>query len=310
MPTRAANPLDDEIRALYQGPLGDFTPGRQALAKRLQKAADPRAGEAKELRKPTPSAWAVNRLFGTEASALAALLAAGARARAGQAKAMTAGDGAAVREALEFARAEAGRLTERAAALFAESQGTPSAAVLERIRIDLDALALDPANAAQAERGWLDVDLEPPGFEVLAALQVAAEQGRGGERGPTTADRRPAAVPTGVSPSKNPQPSQQPAPQRTAAAPDAAAKRAAAEREQRIAAAAQEVARVEAHERGLREAAEAAAATASDATRAANEAVERAEQARRAAVEAKRLAEVARFELLRAREAWRRAGGA
>ena len=59
-------PLDDEIRALYHGPLGEFTPARQALAKRLKKEGDPRQGEVGALRKPSLSAWAVNRLFARE----------------------------------------------------------------------------------------------------------------------------------------------------------------------------------------------------------------------------------------------------
>ncbi len=177
MPGRAPK-LDDEVRDLYQGPLGDFTAGRQALAKRLRQAGDARAAEVAGLPKPPLSAWAVNRLFAHEPKGVATLVGAGERARAAQRKVVAKGDPAALRQAIEAARAEVERLTGRGTAILTEADRAPGEAIVERLRTNLEALAFNPAAAPVAERGWLDVDLEPPGFEVLAGLQLAAAGGR------------------------------------------------------------------------------------------------------------------------------------
>src|SRR5919202_1354546 len=76
--------LDDELDALYSGPLDEFVTARNALAGRLRKAGDREAAErVKELPKPPVSAWAVNRLARERAHELAALVAAGDRPRGG-----------------------------------------------------------------------------------------------------------------------------------------------------------------------------------------------------------------------------------
>lgn len=193
MPSRPAKP-DDDVRGLYSGSLADFIANRQALAKELRQAKDPRAAEVAKLRKPTPSAWAVNQLFAREARGMAALVGAGERARAGMRRA---GDAKSLREALKTIGVESQRLAalgvER---LVAEGGGAPGAAIVERLRTNLEALALDPAAAAVAERGWLDADLERPGFEVLAGLQIAAAGGAeaGGEAKPAARAAKGATV--------------------------------------------------------------------------------------------------------------------
>lgn len=180
------SPLDDEIRALYQGPLAEFIAARQALAKRLKKEGDAREAEVRALAKASVSAWAVNQLFAHEARAMAAFVGAGERARAAQRRA-AGGDPEALREALALIRNETPRLTARAVELVTAADRAPGEAIVERLRTNLDALALDPAVAAVASRGWLDEDLAPPGFEVMAALQVAAAGTR-----PATPARREA----------------------------------------------------------------------------------------------------------------------
>ncbi|HEX9670557.1 MAG TPA: hypothetical protein VGC93_13880 [Thermoanaerobaculia bacterium] len=194
MPARAPK-IDDEVRDLYQGHLGDFTAGRQALAKRLRQAGDARAAEVAGLAKPPLSAWAVNRLFAREPKGVAALVGAGERARAAQRKVVAKGDPAALRQAIEAARAEVERLTGRGAAILTEAERAPGEAIVERLRTNLEALAFNPATAPVAERGWLDEDLEPPGFEVLAGLQLAAAGGR-----PAAAAKTPPAKPAGKKP--------------------------------------------------------------------------------------------------------------
>jgi hypothetical protein len=199
MPPRAPK-LDDEVRDLYQGPLGEFTAGRQALAKRLRQAGDARAAEVAGLPKPPLSAWAVNRLFAREPKGVAALVGAGERARAAQRKVVAKGDPAALRQAIEAARAEVERLTERGTAILTEADRAPGEAIVERLRANLEALAFNPAAAPVADRGWLDEDLEPPGFEVLAGLQLAAAGGRAAAaaaKAPPAVAKTPSGKPAG-----------------------------------------------------------------------------------------------------------------
>ncbi|HEV8628704.1 MAG TPA: hypothetical protein VGV61_00200, partial [Thermoanaerobaculia bacterium] len=173
MPAKAAG-VEEEIRALYHGPLAAFIADRGALAKRLRQAGDGRESAVRALRKPSLSAWAVNQLFAGEAKAMAALVAAGERARATQQRVTAGGDAKPLREAIATIRAETTRLAARAVALLAAADRPPGEAIVERLRTDLEALALDPATAQVAARRWLDDDLEAPGFELMAALQVAA----------------------------------------------------------------------------------------------------------------------------------------
>jgi hypothetical protein len=175
-------PNDPDLRPLYHAPLADFVAARADLAKRLRQAKDPRAAEVRNLRKPSLSAWAVNQLFAQEPEAIAALIDAGERARAAQVDATEGADPQPLRDLLLDIRRQTARLTERAAALLTAADRAPGEAIVERIRHDLDALALDPATAPVAERGWLDEDLEPPGFEIVAALQLAAAGSRPAKR--------------------------------------------------------------------------------------------------------------------------------
>jgi hypothetical protein len=166
--------LDVELERLYRGPLDEFTPARNALAKQLRKLGSKKdADRVRALPKPTPSAWAVNLLFAREGEAMDALLAAGKRARAGQREAVAGRGAAALRESLEALRVLIDRLRRRGAGLLAESGRPVSRTLIERIGTDLQALALSPAAAGEAARRWLDRDLDPPGFEVLAGLQLA-----------------------------------------------------------------------------------------------------------------------------------------
>jgi hypothetical protein len=173
MPPRKAE-LDEEIQRLYRLPLEELIPARNALAARLRK--EKRTDDAAEVRslvKPTPSAWAVNALFEREPAKMEALLAAGKRARAAQREAVSGRGAEALREAIRAARGLSDELRWEAGQILAEQGRPPSRTMVERIAANLQALAFSPAAAEEAARGWLDRDLEPPGFEVLAGLQVA-----------------------------------------------------------------------------------------------------------------------------------------
>jgi hypothetical protein len=166
--------LNAEIRGLYQGPLEEFTAARNALAARLrkEKRADD-AAEVKALPKPTPSAWAVNLLFERQPEKMAALLAAGKLARAAQREAVSGRGAESLRETIRAARGLSDELRWDAAHILSEGGRAPSRTLVERIAANLQALAFSPAAAEEASRGWLSRDLDPPGFEVLAGLQLA-----------------------------------------------------------------------------------------------------------------------------------------
>jgi hypothetical protein len=168
--------LDDEIGRLYRLPLAEFTGERNAVAKRLQKEGNgDAANEIKALAKPSVSAWAVNQLFAQEGERMGELLAAGERARSALQHTLTVGDAEVLRDALQEQRELRDDLRRRAAEILGKDRA-PGQAILDRITVNLDALALSPGAATEAERGWLDTDLEPPGFEVLSGLQFAARR--------------------------------------------------------------------------------------------------------------------------------------
>lgn len=259
--------VDDEILTLYRLSLAEFTPARQALLKRLTKANDPRASDVKALRKPTPSAWAVNQLFVREPAAMAAMVGAGARSLAE--------GGPAVRAALERVRDETARL----AGLAGGWTPAPGSGFVERLQQNLESLALDPTQAEVVARGWLDVDLAPPSFEFLAALQLAAEAGR--PAGPRTA-------------------AESPPPSRAGEA------REERERQARIEQARAALGRAEAQAAEDRQAAGEAAQAADRARFEAARVAKQADLARQAAIDAQRKADAAAAEVERARDALRR----
>ncbi len=283
------NELDAEIRALYRGSFDEFIAARNALAVRLRKEKRTEdAARVKPLPKPTPSAWAVNLLFEREAKKMADLLAAGETARSAQSEAVSGGGAEPLRQAIRDARRLADELRWDAARLLSEGGRSPSRDVVERIAANLQALAFSPAAAEEAARGWLDRDLDPPGFEVLAGLQLAgsppAKEARKEEaQGPAPA--RPKIVRS----------------QDKAKEDGERKKREAAEQaRRRIALAEEKAEQARAEAKPLRKEAE-------QAERAAAEARRQAEEAEKAAARARERYEQAAERLARAEEALREA---
>jgi DNA repair exonuclease SbcCD ATPase subunit len=298
----SSSPLDSELKRLYTLPLGEFTPERNALAKRLQKEGDREAADqVKALPKASVSAWAVNQLFAREADRMKALLAAGERARSALQHTLTVGDAEVLREALQEERERRDDLRHRAAAILSEDLRAASQAILDRVAVNLDALALSPAAAEEAARGWLSHDLEPPGFEVLSGLQLLA--GRPDRRGLRLVPTPPSARPA---PEKKPAEKPGPVPRR-----DRATDKLAAEVERKRKA--EEAAR-ERQETRLRERVERAqekvdrlAAEADTLHREAERAEREAAEAERAVQEATRSAALARGDADRVRQRAERA---
>jgi hypothetical protein len=162
--------VEAEIDHLFQIPLAEFTAARNALAGRLKK--DGRAEDAervKGIQKPPATAWAVNQLQWRHRKDIDQLLAIGERFRKAQA-AQLAGKSADLRNLLNERRDALSDLVKRAVDLLKDGghAGSPDAA--RRITTTLEALATWGSTAGAPQAGRLTDDIDPPGFEALAAL--------------------------------------------------------------------------------------------------------------------------------------------
>jgi hypothetical protein len=176
--------VQDDIDALFQLPLTEFTAARNALAARLKKAGDPEAAErVKALAKPSIPAWAVNQLYLKHRIVFDRLLDAGEKFRKAQ-TAQLAGKSADIRGPLESRRAALSELTTRAAKLLAEAGSAAAPDTMRRVTTTLEALSTYAGLPGTPEPGRLTDDVQPPGFEALAAL-VPRVDPAGRSTGPT-----------------------------------------------------------------------------------------------------------------------------
>jgi len=169
MAKRSAD-IDAEIDALFQLPLTEFTAARNALAGRLKKAGDAADAErVKSIQKPSATAWAVNQLYWHHRKDIEALVAVGERFRKAQA-AQLAGKNADMRELLNERRDALSGLMSRATAILREAGHAVSPDTTRRIATTLESLAAWGKTDGAPQAGRLIDDLDPPGFEALAAL--------------------------------------------------------------------------------------------------------------------------------------------
>jgi len=160
----AVNPLDDQIDQLYQLPLDQFTPARNALAKQ----AGPRAPEIKSLEKPNAAAWAVNQLFWRERPIYDELIEASQQLRAAYREQLS-GKSSDVRGAEATHKAAVKRATQSARAIVEAGGTKASAGVMEAVRETLDILpSADPP-------GRLTKPLKRTGFEALEGFTISAK---------------------------------------------------------------------------------------------------------------------------------------
>ncbi len=135
--------LADAVAELYEGDPDEFTGRRAELAAAARDAGEPAAAkQITALRKPTRSAWVVNRLVRSDPDVRSRLdaLAADLRAAAGSA------DGGRIRE-MTAARARlVDELTRQA--LQVSQLAAPPAALREEVTATLDAALADPEVAA------------------------------------------------------------------------------------------------------------------------------------------------------------------
>ena len=161
--------LNDEVDELFKLPLAEFTDARNELAKRLKQSG--RANDAnlvKTLTKPSVSAWTINQLYWNHRDDFETLLAAGRRVREAQVS-RAAGRLAEMRNALDARRYALVDLSELAASLLRDGGSNPSPETIRRITTTLEAIS---ALADGPTLGRLTQDIDPPGFESLAAFMA------------------------------------------------------------------------------------------------------------------------------------------
>ncbi len=155
---------------LYQIPLAEFTAARNALVTRLKKGGrTEEASRIKGLVKPSVPAWAVNQLFWHHRAQFDALLAVGDRFRKAQA-AQLQGRAADLRGPLEERREALSALSKLAAAALTGAGHAPTPDTMRRITSTLEALSVYGSGPDAPPAGRLIDQVDPPGFESLAAL--------------------------------------------------------------------------------------------------------------------------------------------
>ena len=176
---------DSDIDALFQLPPAEFTAARNALASRLKKGGHADEAEAvKALPKPSVSAWAVNQLFWKHRKAFDHLIATGETFRQAQA-AQLAGKAADLRGPLDARRQALSSLTRLAAGVLKTMGHNASPDITRRVATTLEALGTYGSHPDAPRAGRLTDDIDPPGFEALAALVPQVGRGKRVTDGPS-----------------------------------------------------------------------------------------------------------------------------
>jgi hypothetical protein len=161
---------EDEIDALFQLSPPQFVAARNALATQLKKAGrDDVAARVKSLPKPSISAWTVNQLYWKHRAAFEKLLANGERFRQAQVSRL-AGKNADIHKLLNERREELSAMARLAAEILQRSSGAAPAGVMRRVTASLEALSAYGTLEGAPRAGRLVEDVDPPGFDALAAL--------------------------------------------------------------------------------------------------------------------------------------------
>jgi hypothetical protein len=170
--------IEKDLDALFSLPLAEFTAARNALATRLKKAGSVDGAEhVKALVKPPLSAWAVNQLYWRHADAFKELIAAGKRLGSAQASQL-AGRTADLRGLLAERREMLSNLVRLAETILRDSVHNPTPDIVRRITATLEALSTTSSLENAPRPGRLTADVDPPGFESLAALVPAPSESR------------------------------------------------------------------------------------------------------------------------------------
>jgi hypothetical protein len=161
---------ESELDDLYAAPLDQFVKVRNEIAGRLKKDGDEAAAaRVAALKKPSVSAWTVNRLARSGSLDLQRLIKAGEALELAQRRAMSGEDSSGFEEARRDEAAAISLLRSAAK----EVLRAASPAVLDRIVSTLRAGVATPEGRTLLKQGRLTDDLEPTGFGSFAGLSVA-----------------------------------------------------------------------------------------------------------------------------------------
>ena len=183
--------LGEAVSELYGADPEEFTRRRGELAAAARSAGQ--AGVARQiagLRKPTRSAWMINRLVRADPDAVARLATVGEELRAAE----LAGDGARLRESSQARRELIATLVPQA--LAAAGEHNPPAALREEITATFSAALADPGVAEQIQHATLLRPARRAGFGTAAAPELALVPPPGARPAARPA-RKPAAAGTG-----------------------------------------------------------------------------------------------------------------
>jgi hypothetical protein len=175
-PLAAVPDLEPELDELYRLPLEEFTKARNDLASRLKKAHQTDdATQVRALKKPSAVAWAANSLARTDRKLVGELLAAGARLRETQQRAL--GGAAGADDVAEASTGERNAIRALLAAARKRLGARATPALLDRLGQTLRAAAVDDEGRQLLERGRLTEELKAVGFGPLEAVKPARRRG-------------------------------------------------------------------------------------------------------------------------------------
>jgi hypothetical protein len=165
---KRASDIGAEIDALFQLSLAEFTGARNALAKHLRNEGRMLDAErVKALAKPPSSAWTVNQLYWQDPKAIERLLTLGERIRKAQTGQLRNAD---LRALLDEKKQMTTALLAKVSAILEEAGHAASDSSLRRVSTTLESLAAWGHMEGVPRAGRLTADLDPPGFDTLAAL--------------------------------------------------------------------------------------------------------------------------------------------
>jgi hypothetical protein len=169
--------LEHELDRLYGVPPDRFVAERDALAARLRQAHQAEAAATiAKLKKPVSVAWAANRLARQESNTVGRLLAASARVRTAQKRALAGRAGHT--EVAEAQSAEREAVGELVSAAKTRLDPPVSGAALDRLGQTLRAAAASPSTSTLLERGRLTNEVRAAGFEALDGLGTRPPRAR------------------------------------------------------------------------------------------------------------------------------------
>jgi hypothetical protein len=176
--------MANDVDGLYQLPPGEFTAARNALAAVRRKAGRrDEAGGIKALPRPSITAWVVNTLFWKHRKAFDRLLASGEGLRRAQVSRLS-GRSTDLRGSLGAHRDALTGLSRLAADVLLSAGHQPAPDLMRRITTTLEALSTTGSAPDAPAPGRLADDVQPKGFDTLAALvpRAGALEGTPGGR--------------------------------------------------------------------------------------------------------------------------------